>query len=631
MSDGKGEVPVASANGGWRADGRPEPAGRRLSSRRRGALLRRIGRAGLSAILPGLGQVWYRPGRALVMLGLAGALVLGTLLLLMRPAAELVGYVLRAEVLVGALVMNVVLLAVRAWAVIDAFTVGAGASGRRGKRGPARAAGGYPRVRRGARRLLVATAGVAAGLCVLGLLLVPHALAARYTSASYRVVTGVFAPEEGASHGGAEQGSVGARWDSRLGAFERIDVELPEHRRRAPFDPHPASWSSIIDPAELAGRPPHWQAVSSWWGRRLAEYYRRANEPPHRQAVPARIARQLRLGYAGGFSPALLDYDPDEEPWVPDPPEEPYPPASISEEPWEERGRINVLLLGSDEGPGRTGARMNAVMVASFDLDTGDIVLFGIPRNTFYAPLSGEVAEKLGEEMYPDMLFKLYPYAQDYPELGEDGEPPGMVATRNAVENLLGIPVDYCFLANMEGFVCAIDALGGVTINVPDPIHVRLSPHVEGDEPRVYELDEGRQELDGNQAMAFVRTRTNATDYDRMRRQRCIVGALLDQLSPGRIIRAYPELAEVVADHAATDLPIEAFLELLGAGTFDGLLDVERILAVGLTQPVYALENVPHVELIRETVAEALAEPEAFRGKSPEESGVYSLEESACW
>ena len=48
--------------------------------------------------------------------------------------------------------------------------------------------------------------------------------------------------------------------------------------------------------------------------------------------------------------------------------------------------RMNVLLLGSDAGPDRTGARTDTMIVASIDTRTAATTLFALPRNIQHAP-----------------------------------------------------------------------------------------------------------------------------------------------------------------------------------------------------------------------------------------------------
>ena len=60
-----------------------------------------------------------------------------------------------------------------------------------------------------------------------------------------------------------------------------------------------------------------------------------------------------------------------------------------------ESGRYNVLLLGGDSGPDRTGLRPDSLTVASIDAETGRTVLIGLPRNLEDVPFpKGSVMAK---------------------------------------------------------------------------------------------------------------------------------------------------------------------------------------------------------------------------------------------
>lgn len=55
-------------------------------------------------------------------------------------------------------------------------------------------------------------------------------------------------------------------------------------------------------------------------------------------------------------------------------------------DPWKDKPRVNILLLGGDAGPDRTGTRTDSVILASIDTQTGDTTLFSLPRNTARMP-----------------------------------------------------------------------------------------------------------------------------------------------------------------------------------------------------------------------------------------------------
>ncbi|BDZ65771.1 hypothetical protein GCM10025877_27090 [Agromyces mangrovi Wang et al. 2018] len=150
-------------------------------------------------------------------------------------------------------------------------------------------------------------------------------------------------------------------------------------------------------------------------------------------------------------------------------------------------GKYNFLLLGGDAGPDRDGLRPDSISVVSVDAETGQAVTIGLPRDLQYAPFSE------GSPMaavYPDgygangcdvdvcQLNSIYTEVElkspeMYPNAVAEGSEPGIEAMRDAAEGITGLPIQYYVLIDMQGFAELIDALGGVTVDVPQdiPIH----------------------------------------------------------------------------------------------------------------------------------------------------------------
>jgi polyisoprenyl-teichoic acid--peptidoglycan teichoic acid transferase len=243
------------------------------------------------------------------------------------------------------------------------------------------------------------------------------------------------------------------------------------------------------------------------------------------------------------------------------------------EDPWEGDERVNVLLLGGDGGVHRVGIRTDSVMVASIEPATGETVLFGLPRNLAEVPFP-EGSEL--DELYPEgftgegdplewMLNAVY---GKVPELNPDvfaGEDnPGAEAVKQAASGALGIDVDYYMLVNLHGFREVVDAIGGVTVNINEPIPIGGNSDL-GIPPEDY-LDPGpSQHLDGFDALWFARGRYGLDDYNRMERQRCVVDALVDEVDPITVLRRYEALAAAGKEIMRTDIPqdlVPAFVEL---------------------------------------------------------------------
>ena len=98
----------------------------------------------------------------------------------------------------------------------------------------------------------------------------------------------------------------------------------------------------------------------------------------------------------------------------------------------------------------------------------------------------------------------------------------GMDLLVDTVENLVDNPVDHTVLINFQSFAKIIDAMGGITIDVPEKMYL---PE-EG-----IDLEAGTQKLNGEDALAFVRWRGDGTgDIGRMQRQSQFMQALSDKV-----------------------------------------------------------------------------------------------------
>ena len=238
---------------------------------------------------------------------------------------------------------------------------------------------------------------------------------------------------------------------------------------------------------------------------------------------------------------------------------------------------MNILLLGGDAGDDRFGLRPDSINVASVDVSTGRPVLFSLPRNMQRAPF--EPGSRWAEE-FPDgfvcpddacMINGIYTYAIDHPELcptcTTDTER-GTTAMKNVVGATLGLDIDFYVIVDLRGFEGIIDALGGIQINVTERVPIGgnaddPSAPVEG------YIEPGVQVLNGHQALWYSRSRTDTSDYVRMSRQRCVLGAILNQADPANVLLNYTELAASAEATLSTDIPqgsLNALVQVGAAG-----------------------------------------------------------------
>jgi LCP family protein required for cell wall assembly len=232
-------------------------------------------------------------------------------------------------------------------------------------------------------------------------------------------------------------------------------------------------------------------------------------------------------------------------------------------DPWANRERLSVLLLGGDSGAGRTGLRTDTIILVSIDTETGRAVTFSLPRNLMNArfPTGSPL-----REIYPRgfrgpgddgfwMLNAVYGQVpENHPGVLGDSANEGADAVKQAVEGTLGIPVDYYVLVDLKGFSRLVDAMGGVTVNVNT--EVAIGGDTDRGIPPDTWLQPGRnRHLDGFHALWFARGRYGSDDYERMERQRCVVRAMIEQADPMTMATRYIEIAEAGGDMVRTDMP----------------------------------------------------------------------------
>jgi LCP family protein required for cell wall assembly len=241
-------------------------------------------------------------------------------------------------------------------------------------------------------------------------------------------------------------------------------------------------------------------------------------------------------------------------------------------DPWLGQDRVNVLLVGGDEGADRFGTRTDSIILASIEVTTGDTVLFGLPRNLENVPFPEDSPL---HELYPDgftgpgdplewMLNAVYLNVPAlHPGVLGASDNEGADALKQAVSGALGVPVDYYVLVSIPGFIELVDAMNGVTVNINHPVPIG---GVEGvREPDDYLEPGPDQHLNGFEALWFARGRYGLDDYDRMRRQRCMVAAVIDRADPMTLLTRYEQILDAGRRIIRTDIPAEmlpAFVDL---------------------------------------------------------------------
>jgi polyisoprenyl-teichoic acid--peptidoglycan teichoic acid transferase len=235
-----------------------------------------------------------------------------------------------------------------------------------------------------------------------------------------------------------------------------------------------------------------------------------------------------------------------------------------ADDPWADVPRVNTLLIGSDAGPGRWGVRTDSMMVVSTDTRTGDTLLVGIPRNLERVPFPRSnplhALYPRGYDCGDECLMNgVWTLAESHADLFPGVAQPGRQSTADVVGEITGLSIDHSVVLNLRGFRALVDAMGGVDVNVQERVCVQCHTGSSGGTVFTGDKEEwinpGFRHLDGRLALWYARSRAGSDDFSRMRRQRCVAGALMEQADPAGLLARYPRLARVVKSNVSIDIP----------------------------------------------------------------------------
>ncbi|NMH90048.1 LCP family protein [Pseudonocardia bannensis] len=260
----------------------------------------------------------------------------------------------------------------------------------------------------------------------------------------------------------------------------------------------------------------------------------------------------------------------------------------------------NWLIVGSDSRAGLgeedqerlatgdvAGQRTDTIML----LHTGSSgsVLVSLPRDSF-VPIKGHGTNKINAA-----------YTLGGPQL--------LIGT---VEAATGLRIDHYAEVGFGGFVGAVDAVGGVDLCVPQSIK---------DPKAGLDIQAGCQELDGQTALGYVRTRATAgSDFDRVERQRAFLSALVGKAtSPATLINPFRmiPLASAMTGTITVD-DSDHIWNLAGLGL--GMRGISGGEGITTTVPVGSTPTVRGQSVVRwdKTRASALFEALANDEKPPQ-------------
>lgn len=220
---------------------------------------------------------------------------------------------------------------------------------------------------------------------------------------------------------------------------------------------------------------------------------------------------------------------------------------------------LTVLVLGSDSREDLTPEQRREFRTGDFDGTRTEVIslvrlaprseevrILNVPRDSRVERCDGTVGK----------INAAY-------EIGEAAGTGGATCTVETVSRLTDVPIDHVVIVDFAGFVDIVDGLGGVTMELDEPIQ---------DPGSHLDLPAGCVELDGVDALAFARARQVDDDFGRIARQQRLVTEIRDELASVGVLEDLPQLLRV-AEAVASSLELDSSLDL---GTIQQLVREHR-------------------------------------------------------
>jgi len=208
-------------------------------------------------------------------------------------------------------------------------------------------------------------------------------------------------------------------------------------------------------------------------------------------------------------------------------------------------GTVNFLLLGTDASADQKYARTDSIMIASVNPDLPSVSLLSFPRD-LVVRIPG-----YGEDRINTVFER--GYASEY-----SGGGPGFLAL--VLQKNFGIKIDHFVRIDFQGFIKAIDTLGGVEVLAECELHDTFPDKSSANGKTDLDVMPGVVQLTGKQALWFSRSRWSTTDFDRARRQQKVMRAVLQKARSTNLfanaISLYGDFrSSMETDIGVTDLP----------------------------------------------------------------------------
>jgi polyisoprenyl-teichoic acid--peptidoglycan teichoic acid transferase len=211
-----------------------------------------------------------------------------------------------------------------------------------------------------------------------------------------------------------------------------------------------------------------------------------------------------------------------------------------------------ILLLGTDHANRADRAsfrRSDSIVLVRTDPEHGRLALLSIPRD-LRVDVPGLGPAKINAAF----------------QVG------GVALAVRTVRNFTGLPINHVMTVDFGSFVDLVDAVGGITVDVPAPIisnkfDCPLDTQAECDRWPGWRFGKGKQHMDGRRALVYSRIRENRlnpteNDVSRGERQQAVIQALTSKLTSPRTLLRMPFVGGDLMKPLSTDLSAAQLAQL---------------------------------------------------------------------
>ncbi|MEM9950600.1 MAG: LCP family protein [Chloroflexota bacterium] len=175
----------------------------------------------------------------------------------------------------------------------------------------------------------------------------------------------------------------------------------------------------------------------------------------------------------------------------------------------------NVVVMGLDSrGNEGMTTRSDSIIVVGVQPSQLDVSMMSIPRDIFIS--------------VPNYGLQRINTINVLGELETDGR--GAILLAESIETSFNIGVDRYVRLDFQAFIALVDAVGGITIDVPNVVVDNAFPTPDYGTITV-RFEQGVQQMDGERALIYARTRHQDDDYRRAERQQQVITALSQKLA----------------------------------------------------------------------------------------------------